>query len=202
MLLLLAAIPVRAEDPAYDANLFLGGGFYLSAGLAAGEYLEIEDDFEDDLGGPSVKVDETIGVDLRAGYRIHRNLAAEVQFQWLSDVKVKAAGIKLLEVETWTLTGNLKVYALTDRIAAVLMGGRVQPFLLAGVGLMHFDIGDPLVPLTDDDGQDLAARFGAGIDFYATKEIGFCFDVTYLIATGDVDGLDHVGLSLGAIYRF
>ncbi len=154
------------------------------------------------MAGPSVKVDETVGVDLRAGYRIHRNFAVEMQFQWLSDVKIKAAGIKLLEVETWALTGNLKVFLLTDRIAAALLGGRIQPYLVSGVGLMHFDIGDSLIPLPDDDGQDLAARFGGGVDFYATRKIGAYLDVTYLMATGDVEGLDHVGLSLGAIYRF
>jgi hypothetical protein len=139
-----------------------------------------------------------------AGYRIHRNLVSEVQFQWNSGVgaKFKVVDLAILELETWTLTGNLKVYVLTDRIESALMDGRIQPFLLAGVGIMHFDVRDRLDLDASGDGLDLAARFGGGLDIYMTSNIGFYLDVTYLLTTGDVEGLDHIGLSLGAIYRF
>ena len=207
LLLLLAASPVRAEGAAHDENLFSRDRFfYLAGGLAAGQYLDVEDDIEAFFASGGlfvpVKADETIGVDVRAGYRIHRNVAAEMQFQWFSGADIKVAGIKALELETWTVTGNLKGYLLTERIEAALGAGRIQPFLVVGVGLMHFDVRDKLGLEASDDGKDLAARFGGGVDIYATQNIAFYLDVTYLLTTDDVEGLDHVGLSLGALFRF
>ena len=149
----------------------------------------------------SVKAEETIGADVRAGYRIHRHFGAEVQFQWFSGADIKFQGFKALKLETWTITGNLKGYLLTERMDA-LLGGRIQPFLLAGVGLMHFDVKDKVDLGFSADGEDVAARFGGGVDIYATQSIGIYLDVTYLLTTGDVEGLDHVGLSLGALFRF
>ncbi len=208
LILLLAASPVRAEGAADDENLFSRDRFfYLAGGLAGGEYLDVEDDLEAvfaDVGlSVSVKAEETVGIDLRAGYRIHRHIAAEVQFQWFSGNDIKFEGVKALELETWTITGNLKGYLLTERMDA-LLEGRVQPFLLAGVGLMHFDVKDKagLGFGFSDDGEDLAARFGGGVDFYVTPSIGIYVDVAYLLTTGDVEGLDHVGFSLGALVRF
>ncbi len=206
LLLLLTGSPAWAEDAAEDENsLSRHQFFYLAGGFSAGEYLEVEDDLEDVFasGGFSVKVkaDETVGTDVRAGYRIHRNIAAELQFQWFSGADVKVEGIKVLELETWTFTGNLKGYLLTERMDAAMCGA-VHPFLVAGVGLMHFDVKDKLGLGASGDGEDVAARFGGGIELYSSYGIGGYLDVTYLLTTGDVEGLDHVGLTLGVLFRF
>ena len=205
LLLLLMASPVWAEGAASDENLFSRHRFfYLAGGLAVGEYLDVENGLEVILASmglmPLVEAIGTAGADVRAGYRIHRNIAAEVQFQWFSGADIKFQGIKALELETWTVTGNLKGYLLTERIEALLAG--VQPYLVAGVGLMHFDRRDKVGLGFNDDGDDLAVRIGGGVDIYATPDIGFYLDVTYLLTTGDVEGLDHVGISLGALFRF
>lgn len=206
LLFALVALPAWAEGADHAEDFFSRHQFfYLAGGLAAGEYLEVEDDLEDAFasGGFSVKVKakETVGTDVRAGYRIHRNLAAEAQFQWFSGADIEVEKVKVLEVETWTVTGNLKGYLLTEQIEAAL-DGRVQPFLVAGVGLMHFDVKDKVGFGASGEGEDLAVRFGGGVDFYVTQRIGLYLDVTYLMTTGDVEGLDHVGLSLGALFRF
>ena len=91
---------------------------------------------------------------------------------------------------------------LTDRIMPALLSGRIQPYLLAGVGMMHFEARDLLALGRRLEGQDLAARFGGGVDLYVTPSIALYLDVTYVLTTGDVEGFDHVGLTLGAIYRF
>ena len=208
MLLFLTASPVWAEGAASAENLFSRDRFfYLAGGLAVGGYLDVENDLEEAIFERirlmvPVEAIGTAGADVRAGYRIHRNIAAEVQFQWFSGTDIKFGGVKALELETWTVTGNLKGYLLTERIEAVLLAGQIQPYLLAGVGLMHFDRRDKVGLGFNDDGDDLAVRIGGGVDIYATPDIGFYLDVTYLLTTGDVEGLDHAGISLGALFRF
>ena len=68
-LLLFLSPPVRAEETAYDTDLVSRVGFfYLGAGLVAGEYMDVKDDFEVIFATP-VKVKEPIGVDLRTGHQ-------------------------------------------------------------------------------------------------------------------------------------
>ena len=48
LLILLTTSPVWAQNAAYDENFFSRHQFfYLAGGMAAGEYLEVEDDLED-----------------------------------------------------------------------------------------------------------------------------------------------------------
>jgi len=118
LLLPAAASPVLAQDTAQsEEDTPRLHFFYLGGGLALGEYLEVEDDLKPIFAPFKVKAKETVGTDVRVGYR-------------------------------------------------------------------------------------MAARFGGGVDVYVTNRLGIYLDVTYLMATGDVEGLDHVGLSLGALFRF
>ncbi|MCH7868997.1 MAG: outer membrane beta-barrel protein [Myxococcales bacterium] len=202
LLLFLTASPVSAEHEGYEEyDIVRHQFFYLSGGLAAGEYLEVEDDFRRSFAPLKVKAKETVGTDLRAGYRMHRNIAAELQFQWFSPALVKVEGIDLLEVETWTFTGNLKAYLITERME-VAWHGTIHPYVVAGVGLMHFYVKDAFGAGLKGDGEDLAARFGGGIELYFHMNFGVYFDVTYIMTTGDVEGLDHVGMTVGGIFRF
>ena len=200
LLLCLTASPVSAEHEADEEvatprHQF----FYVGGGLAAGEYVEIEDDLKPIFAPFKVKAKEPVGVDLRAGYRMHRNIAAELQYQWFSPAIIKIAGIDALEVETWTLTGNLKVYIITAGMEAATRG-MLHPFVVVGAGLMHFDTKDKLGLGASSSGQDVAARFGGGIDVFFHTHFGIYFDVTYVLATGDVEGLDQVGVTLwGAV---
>ncbi len=147
--------------------------------------------FADNRG--TVDVEVSPGVDVRVGYRFHPRIAGEVQFQWFPKANIEFANIKLLKLETLSLTANAKGYLLT---------GRVQPFLLVGAGLMHFDVKDSLGFGQSAKGEDFAARFGGGVDFYLNRNFVFAVDTSYVLPTGDVDGLDHVSFSFGIQYRF
>ena len=98
-----------------------------------------------------------------------------------------------IELETLTFTGNVKGYLLT---------GRVQPFLLAGVGLMQVEAKDTVGVGLSIEEEDFAARFGGGVDFYINPNIAVVIDVGYVLPTGDLDGLDYVSFSGGFQYRF
>ena len=192
ILVFAGAGPVLAEG-----DDFARKGIYLGGGLAGAAYTKVEDDFEKALAalGYVIPVDVEVppGVDVRVGYRFHPRIAGEVQFQWFPKADIKFADIKLLELETLSLTANAKGYLLT---------GRVQPFLLVGAGLMHFDLKDRLGFGPSTKGEDFAARFGGGVDFYLNRNLVFAVDTSYVLPTGDLDGLDHVSFSFGIQYRF
>ena len=186
-----------ANAPTQDDD-FDRKGFYVGIALGGAVYTEVKDDLEKEslaaLGYViPVDVEAPPGLDTRVGYRFHPRLAGEVQFQWFPKAKIEFADVEALNLETLTLTGNVKGYVLT---------GRVQPFLLVGVGLMHFDVKDELGLGLRAKGEGFAARFGGGVDFYLNRNFLLALDTSYVLPTGDVDGLEHVSFSLGMQYRF
>ena len=194
-----AVLAESAPDPSLARNNeFARKGIYLGVAVGGVAYTEVEDDLEKDLLaaiGYVVPVDVEVpgGLDVRVGYRFHPRFAGEVQLQWLPKADIELADVKALKLETLTLTGNAKGYILT---------GRIQPFLLVGAGLMHFDRKDTVGLGLSGDGEGFAARFGGGVDIYVDPSIVVALDVSYVVPTGDVDGLDHVSFSLGLQYHF
>jgi hypothetical protein len=51
-------------------------------------------------------------------------------------------------------------------------------------------------------GTDFAARFGGGIDLYATKHVVLSVEAEYVLPTGDVKDLDYISIGWGFQYRF
>ena len=201
------AEPAPTRDDAFDRN-----GFYLGVGFVQAVYTEVEDDLEKELESlaglgyiPPVVLEAPPGLDARVGYRFHPRLAAEVEIQWFAKAGIQFTEdegdpppldptlVEALTLETVTLTVNSKAYLLT---------GRFQPFLLVGAGFMHFDAKDALGLGLSVDGDGFAARFGGGLDFYLTPNVVIALDGSYVLPTGDADGLNYVSWSLGLQYRF
>ncbi len=194
-----AVLAESEPDPTLAQNdEFARNGIYLGVALAGAVYTKAEDDLEKALLadlGYAVPVDVEIppGLDARVGYRFHRRLAGEVQLQWFPKADIELAEVKAMKLETLTLSGNLKGYLLT---------GRVQPFLLVGAGFMHSKAEDQLGLGVSEKGEGFAARFGGGVDVYLNPNFVLALDTSYVLPTGDVEGLDHVSFSLGLQYRF
>lgn len=81
-------------------------------------------------------MDNPLGIDARAGYRIDPALAAELQFEWLSKANIDTSGLDVAELGSWVLTANAKGYILTHLMHDFGVT-RVQPFALFGLGLMQ-----------------------------------------------------------------
>jgi len=194
--------PARHDD--YDRT-----GIYAGIDFGGTFYLDVKDDLDETLDALGLsghtEEEEPLGFGARVGYRFLPNLAGEVQFQWYSGAKVRFTGNVLgdpktqfeqttfLKLETLTLTGNLKAYLLT---------GRIQPFLLAGGGLIHHDTEDVRGIGQGGKGDDFTGRFGGGIDLYFNRNVVLVLDTSYLLTTGDADHLDQVQISVGINYRF
>ena len=152
-------------------------GPYASVGISGG--LPIFDGavlFRNTLPNPaSTDEEDSVGFNLRAGWRFHRVLAAELQYEWLGDWKVSTGNRTCARVGAQVLTGNLRLFLPFEA---------VQPYALAGVGGGRYrqrtrsvDLGigvgcRPLAnkPRTQRD-WELTGRFGGGFDIYVTRNL-------------------------------
>jgi len=199
ILVFAGAAPALAQDDDYARS-----GVYLGVNMTGTWYNEMPDDLEeflDSVPPPQpfirVHVEDPVGVGGRVGYRFHPHLAGEVEFRWASNADIQfetdEVTVDIFQFETMTITGNAKGYLLT---------GRIQPFFLAGAGIMTTRAKGLMASVLDEKATDFAARFGAGIDFYFTPNIVGIAEGGYVLATGKLDGLDHVLWSIGLQYRF
>jgi len=172
----------------------LAPGAYAQDFARSGPYLGI-------AGSIVIPTDLESGIDLasgglqaRAGYRFHPNLAAELRYEWIQDFTPSFFSARE-DISPWTLMADGRVHLLT---------GRFQPLLIAGMGIMHAKREGQTIlgRRTSSESTSFAARFGAGIDIYATDRIAFGFDISYVLPTGSLEDLDYLSFGLGVQYRF
>ncbi len=164
---------------------------------------DLESDLQDVVGSPvDLSVDNSLGINGRAGYRCHRRFSAEVEVEWLNgfDSDVSAPGFgkfATIDFEPLVVTANVKGYFLT---------GRYQPFLLVGGGGMtaKAKVKSTVPPLLSATERlnGFAMRFGGGIDLYATKHVVVSVGADYVLPFGDLKDLDYISIGWGFEYRF
>ena len=193
-------MPVRAQLPLDKDAPLDRNRFYIGLGALVGvEDLGVGKQ-PTSTGGPSTSVDiddVNWGGEVRAGYRFHPHLAAELQGQYngLYDVKANTVGRPLLgSVEVITSTANLKVYPI---------GGPIQPYVLGGVGIMWADTEDRAagakLPLGD---VEFAGRGGLGVDMYISPLLAVYAEGSYVAATGGLAGYNVAAMVFGAQWHF
>ena len=197
----LAMLPGAAaadEDDFSRSGVYFGvGGVYTQNGL-------VEDQVEDAFPALNIDVDDSAGVSSVLGYRVLPFLATELQYEYVDGFDISASPFgKLLTVRAHTLTGNLKV------IAPIW---RVQPYLLAGVGLVRWDFDQKVAGLGISSGDTaFAGRAGGGVDLYLTRNIVLNAGANVVLSdtsidagpTGDdIDYLFYITAGGGLQYRF
>jgi opacity protein-like surface antigen len=155
---------------------------------------------------------DAFGATGRGGYRCHPRISAELQFEKVTDFdgSIMENGTPSndsarnfdLELESLVFTNNLKGHLLT---------GRTQPFALLGVGFMRMESKAYDSTGASTDGRaanarertvNVAFRYGAGLDFYLTKNVVMTAEGSYLMPLGKLDGLDYYQFGVGLQYRF
>jgi opacity protein-like surface antigen len=190
VLVLAGAATAQDDQDAYDR-----AGPYLGLAGTLAMDTQLQDDLDSRLGPfGDVDVDSSLGLNARAGYRFHPNLAAEIHYEWLSEFKIKLSSrlqgtSRITDLSGWALTFDGKVFLFTDN---------PHPFLLVGAGVLNIDAD------FDADETFFAARFGGGADFYVTPNIAITLDVSYVLPAGDIHGVgvDYVSIGWGLQYRF
>jgi len=191
------ATPTRTRDDDYARN-----GAYVMGNLAGAWYMDFKQDTKDALEALgyafNLKQEDPLGLGARVGYRFHPRLAGEAQLQWFAKATIEASAkdeptTDVLKFDALLVTGNLKGYLLT---------GRIQPYALAGAGLMHVSVDDKLGLDIYDSNDAFAGRFGGGIDFYVNRHVAAMMEGGYVLPTSSLKELKHVYWTVGLQWRF
>jgi opacity protein-like surface antigen len=183
-------------------------GFYLglSASYARENFNDSDvDDLREKTG--TIKVlslenddDDVFGVMGRGGYRCHPYVSTELQFEWLDEFE----GSGMMSDDGGppeSFRSKLEPFVMTANVKGHLLTGRFQPFGLLGVGFMRLEAKGRAASFRETN-VDVAMRFGGGLEFYATENVVVSAEASYLMPTGELNGLDYYSIGLGLQYRF
>jgi hypothetical protein len=98
--------------------------------------------------------------------------------------------------------GRVRGVATTINGKGYLTTGRIQPYGVAGIGGLYVAGFDRSLDNILGVNGGFLARFGGGLDVYATEHFVVNAEATYDLPTGDVSSLRFVPVTLGAQYRF
>lgn len=191
-----------------QADEFGRHGFYVGANATyAFDLFQTEIYSAAGVGTVPLDYSDSWGFNVRAGYRLLSFLAIEAQYEWLDGIDISAPAFG--PVGTYdpnVLTGNLKL---------ILPTWRIQPYVLAGIGLTSWSLDvAPGIPLAGSSGTGFAFRGGAGLDIYLTKHVVLNTEGTAVLNTADFalpstagvatlqSNLYYFSLSAGLTYRF
>ena len=139
----------------------------------------------------NVNIDDSVGFNARAGYRVFSWLSPEIQGEWLANFRVDF-GADSGDLEMHLLGGNLRLNLPT---------GLIQPYALFGGGWMHAELSGAGAP-SGYEGDGAFARLGGGMEFYPWPWLALDAGIAYVLPTGDVDNLDFLSITWGGLYRF
>lgn len=171
---------VQAEPPIYgtDGRFYVGvrygGSVTTHKNIAAGVEYEPS---QDAIGGA---MDQLIAVNV--GTDFSRHLGIELSGGGFSPI-LRLPGI-----------GDVAEYAVyyvipQVRVRYPVLGGRLVPYLIGGVGATHFEIKDVKprgfnLQLSASN-LGVAGAFGGGVEYLVARNIGVGFEVEYLLSRGN-----------------
>jgi len=182
------------------------GGYLVIGGISAFE------SFQNTQGTP---IDDSLGFNIRGGYRFLPQLSAELELDFISgfdfefDLPV-APGRAALTIDGGTLTANAKAH---------LPLGRIQPFGLVGLGGMWarlrttHPVGTTCTPYywywyctgtyaeLGNNGA-FVMKFGGGVDLYLSEDIALTLDAAYVMPFGKLEDLTYTHFGWGARFAF
>jgi opacity protein-like surface antigen len=157
----------------------------------------------DDSAFPSIETGKDTGsigfnwlYGIAVGANFGRYLGAEVAFEG-HEVRLAVPGL-----------GSIGEYALYTimpqvRVRYPLMGGRLQPYALAGVGgsYAEFNDGKPRSANLRIDAKDFTAAgaVGAGIEYFVTSNIAVNFEAKYNVVRGHVVKIEGLSAERGVL---
>lgn len=190
----IAVSPAGAADDDFSRT-----GFYLGLSpVFAFENFTLD---SDDLGmsailGPGVDpdYDDSQGAHLQIGARVHRALGLELLYEFLEGFD-STNGAPGTEIDSHLVTLNAKFYPL---------GGRLQPYLLGGLGVrvINSEVLDKSVKKPFETDAGFTARLGGGFVYSVTRHFVVELEGSYQLGTGGiVQHADYGSLGLHFLYR-
>ncbi|MBW2421130.1 MAG: porin family protein [Deltaproteobacteria bacterium] len=144
------------------------------------------------------------GLNLRLGYRYLPWLSSELEWEFISGFDINdgqdADGNPIergdLKIDGGNISLNTKAY---------LMPGRIQPYVLLGVGALYASVtnfGYELSWLRNVNGVSFSVRGGVGLNVYLGHRWGLTAGVSYVFPVGNLDNLRYLSADAGFEYRF
>jgi opacity protein-like surface antigen len=144
--------------------------------------------FEDfDTPGGTSANDSDLGLGLRGGVRLRRNLAIEGVIEDVRGYEIEA-GPASEDLDMLTVGVQGKYYFATDR---------VQPYGLAGFGVARAD-----VDRFDLDESGTYFRIGVGADLVLTRDVAAFGELQINRMFGDIEDLDYASFHVGLAFKF
>ncbi len=151
-----------------------------------------------DTGGTGASVDDEPGFDVYAGYRMGRNFAGEIEFEYFDGFDVQGTSG---ELRLFSVALGMKVFPLARLFEPSSIYQRVQPYVTAAPSWQWAQIRGFGSGLNEDDGG-FAGRFGAGLEIYLTNRFVLTGDASYSLPTGGAGDFNYGSFGGGLQWRF
>lgn len=190
---------VFADDiDADDQPFYFEGGTYFSVGISylAEQFANTVGEKSGEKGFHRVdgNVKDAEGFNAVFGKRAFGYVGVELQFEFSDGFQFDDEDGDHFDLKVYTTTFNGKIYPF-HHVLRNVNEGRLQPHLLAGVGLMATR------DLDIDTGASAAIRFGGGIDYFVNDKWAINLKSTGMRPFGQLKGLRYVTTSLGLTYH-
>lgn len=157
---------------------------------------------------PPFSTEGSGGLNLRVGKRVRNWVAFELEYEWMNGFTIQEAG--------GGTAARYRPNVLTLNSKFILPIPRIQPYLIAGIGLVNYTFDSAPFSTLLGNNNGFAVRAGGGLDAYVTRNIVLFFEGTYLLNTDQptipgtqsvnrdklVNQLNYASLAVGLSYRF
>ena len=156
--------------------------------------------------GLSADFDDTWGLNVRAGYKFNRYIAAELALDYLPNFKWSVA----TRVGGTPLSGELTVDVMAWTISAKISpfdSQKIKPYFVIGGGIMHASA-DASIAIpgysvsSSDDETDLCGKIGLGVDYFVTDQVSLGLEGAYFAGFNDLDNIRFYTVTAGVAYHF
>ncbi len=146
--------------------------------------------------------DDTWGFDAYAGYRMGKNFAGEIEFEYFDGFDADLPGGGSGDYRLFSMSLGMKVFPLARAFAPGSIYQRVQPYVTAApswqwVQSRSFSGGN-----AEGDDGGFAGRFGAGLEIYLTESIVLTGDASYSLPVGGASDFSYWTFGGGFQWRF
>ncbi len=201
-LILAALLMVPGLAPAAETGPYFGiGATFAKQDFDTG-------DLDRELSGTGLSADfgDTWGLNVKAGYKFNRYIAAELAFDYLPgfkwDVATRIGGTPVtgemtVDVTAWTLAVKISPFD----------SQKVKPYFVIGGGIMNASA-DVSVAVpgaaasASDDETDLCGKVGLGVDYFVTDRVSLGLEGAYFAGFNDLDNIRFYTITAGVAYHF
>jgi len=178
------AAPAQEEDT--ESPDYLRDGWYVGLQYNRG----IEDWSVPGGAMSATTVGDSNGLSAYVGWRFLEYWGIDFQYEWQNSF---ASTLGSVSAES-----NTNVFTVNGR--AYLPLGRIQPFVLAGLGL--FQSTTEVSGSTVSARGNFAGRLGGGVDLYITENWVLSGSATYILPSAEQSDRRYLSVAAGLQYRF